>query len=143
MFEAIHGIAPTYPSDRIVVNFDVNGYDTRWSDMDLHLPTLHNETYRNSFMYMGGKLWNELPEFVQNSSNIESFKRNCRMYKLVINSWPNRYTYIFFAICQFLHDNDVMIISRLRTNSTLYMDMDFCILLGTEFISHSMLYLCH
>ena len=49
----------------------------------------------------------------------------------------------FFAICQFLHDNDVMIISRLWTNSALYMDMDFCILLGTEFKSHSMLYLCH
>ena len=95
MLKAIHGIAPTYLSDRIVMNFDVNGYDTRGSDMDLYLPTLHKESYRNSFMYMGGKLWNELPEFVQNSRNIESFKRNYRMYKLVINSWPNRYTYIF------------------------------------------------
>ena len=125
------------------MNFDVNGYGTRGSDMDLYLPTLHKETYRNSFVYMGGKLWNELPEFVQNSRNIESFKRNYRMYKLVINSWPNRYTYIFSAICLFLHDKDVMIISRLWTNSALYTDMDFCILLGTEFESHSMLYLCH
>ena len=40
--------------------------------------------------------------------------------------------YLYFsAICQFLHDNDVMIISRLWTNSALYMDIDFCILLGT------------
>ena len=95
MFKAIHGIAPTYLSDRIVMDFDVNGYDTRGSDMDLYLPTLHKDAYRNSFMYMGGKLWNELPEFVQNSRNIESFKRNYRMYKVVINSWPNRHTYIF------------------------------------------------
>ena len=101
MFKAIHGIAPTYLSDRIVMNFDVNGYDTRGSDMDLYLPTLHKESYRNSFMYMGGKLWNELPEFVQNSRNIESFKRNYRMYKLVINSWPNRYTYIFLQFVSF------------------------------------------
>ena len=101
MFKAIHGIAPTYLSDRIVMNFDVNGYDTRGSDMDLYLPTVHKETYRNSFMYMGGKLWNELPEFVQNSRNIESFKRNYRMYKLVINSWPNRYTYIFLQFVSF------------------------------------------
>ena len=28
MFKAIHGIAPRYLSDRIVMNFDVNGYDT-------------------------------------------------------------------------------------------------------------------
>ena len=101
MFKAIHEIAPTYLSDRIVMNFYVNGYDTRGSDMDLYLLTLHKEAYRNSFMYMGGKLWNELPEFVQNSRNIESFKRNYRMYKLIINSWPNRYTYIFLQFVSF------------------------------------------
>ena len=68
------------------MNFDVIGYDTRRSDMDLYLPTLHKAAYRNSFVYMGGKLWNELPESVQNSTNIESFKRDYKMYKLVINS---------------------------------------------------------
>ena len=31
MFKTIHGIAPTYLFDRIVMNFDVNGYDTRGS----------------------------------------------------------------------------------------------------------------
>ena len=54
--------------------------------MDLYLFALHKEAYRNSFMYMGGKLWNELPEFVQNSRKIESLKRNYGVYKLVINS---------------------------------------------------------
>ena len=49
MFKAIHGIAPTYLSDRIVMNFDVNGYDTRGSDMDLYLPTLGKEVYRSSW----------------------------------------------------------------------------------------------
>ena len=91
MFKAIHGIAPTYLSDRIVMNFDVNGYDTRGSDMDLYLPTLRKEVYRNSFMYMVGKLWNDLPEFVQNSTNIESFKHNYRMYKRITSSWQNRH----------------------------------------------------
>ena len=33
--------------------------------MDLNLPTLRKEAYRNSFMYMDGELWNELPEFVK------------------------------------------------------------------------------
>ena len=87
MFKSIHGIAPTYLSDRVVMNFDVNGYNTRTSDMELYLPTLRKEAYRNSFMYMGGKLWNDLPEFVQNSANIESFKRNYKMSKLLMNSW--------------------------------------------------------
>ena len=79
MFESIHGIVPIYLSDRVVMNFDVNGYDTRGSDMELYLPTLHKESYRNSFMYMGGKLWNDLPEFVNNSANIESFKLYYKM----------------------------------------------------------------
>ena len=109
MFKAIHGIAPMYLSDRIAMTFDVNGYDTRGSDMDLYLATLHKEAYGNSFVHMEGKLRNELPEFVQNSTNNESFKRNYKMYKLVIISWQNRYA--FFAICQFPHD--VMIISWL------------------------------
>ena len=29
MFRANHGIAPTCLSDRIIMSFDVNGYDTR------------------------------------------------------------------------------------------------------------------
>ena len=43
MFKAIHGIAPTYLSYRIVMHFDVNGYDTKGS--------LRKEAYRNCFMY--------------------------------------------------------------------------------------------
>ena len=78
-------------SDRIVMKFYVNGYDTKGSDMDLYLPTLHEEAYGNSFMYMGGKQWNDLPKFVQNSTNIESFKHNYRMYKRITSSRQNRY----------------------------------------------------
>ena len=59
-------------------------------------------------MYLGGKLWNELPEFVQNFTNIE--------YLNVITKYKNfslthdRIDILrFFAISQFLHD--VMIIS--------------------------------
>ena len=46
MFKAIHGIAPTYLSNRIVMNFDVNGYDTRGSEMELYLPTLSKEAFQ-------------------------------------------------------------------------------------------------
>ena len=37
LFEAIHVIAPTYLSDHIVVNFYVNGFDTRGCEMELLL----------------------------------------------------------------------------------------------------------
>ena len=64
------------PSDRIVMNFDANGYDTRGSEMDLYLITLCKEEivlYIYIYIYMGSKVWNELPEFVQNSTDIGIF----------------------------------------------------------------------
>ena len=85
MFKAIHGIAPTILSDQIVMN--VNGYDTRGSVMELYLPTLRKGAFRNNFVYMGGKLWNNLPEFVKSSSDFESFKRNYKMHKRIISAW--------------------------------------------------------
>ena len=92
MVKAIHGIAPTYLSGRIVMNFDANGYGTRRSDMELYLSNLRKDMYRNSFMYIGDKLWNDLPEFVRHSTIIESFKQNYKMYKLIISAW-------LFAFC--------------------------------------------
>ena len=82
MFKAIHGIAPHYLSDRIDMHFDIHGYDTREAgSMNVYLPIDHKEIYINSFLYSGGKLWNELPDFVKNSTNIETFKRHYRFYK--------------------------------------------------------------
>ena len=38
MLKSIHGIAPTYLLDRVVMDFDVNGYDTRGSNMEYTPP---------------------------------------------------------------------------------------------------------
>ena len=82
MFKAIHGIGPHYLSDRSDMHFDIHGYDTREAgSMNVYLPAVHKEIYRNRFLYSGGKLCNELPDFVKNSTNIEKFKRNFRIYK--------------------------------------------------------------
>ena len=51
MFKAILGIAPTILSDRFVMNFDVNGYDTRGLTMELYLLTLRKDMHRNRFIY--------------------------------------------------------------------------------------------
>ena len=71
-------------------------------------------------MYMGVKLWNDLPEFVQHSTSIESFKQNYKMYKLIISSW---HVFVFLAICLFLYY--VIIILSLSKYSPLYMDVKF------------------
>ena len=83
MFKSIHGIVPTYLSGRFVMNFDVNGYDTRGSDMELYLPTLRKESYRNSFMYIWvancGMIFPSLYKILQtlNHSNVIIKCPNC------------------------------------------------------------------
>ena len=82
MFKANHGIALHYLSDRIDMHFDIHGYNAREAgSMNVYLPAVHKEIYRNVFLYSGGKLWNELPDFVKNYTNIEAYKRNYRIYK--------------------------------------------------------------
>ena len=85
MFKAIHGIAPHYLSDGIDMHFDILGYDTREaSSLNVYLTIVHKNIYRNSFfLYSGGKLWNALPDFVKNPTNIETFKRNYRICKSI------------------------------------------------------------
>ena len=54
MFKAIHGIAPNYLSDRIDMHFDIHGYNTREAgSMNVYLPTVHKEMYKNSFFIFG------------------------------------------------------------------------------------------
>ena len=88
MFKSIHGTAPTYLSDRIVVIYYVNGYETRkLYNTPPPPPPPRNEACRNSFKYMGDKLWKNLPGFFLTSVCAVSFKRNYNMYKLIISSW--------------------------------------------------------
>ena len=54
MFKAIHGIAPNYFSDRIDMHFDIHGYNTREAgSINVYLPTVHKEMYKNSFFIFG------------------------------------------------------------------------------------------
>ena len=75
MFKFIHGIAPTYLCNQIVMNSDINGCDTRGTDgISVHLPTLKKVIYKNSFWYKWGQMWNRLPDVVKYSPNLETFR---------------------------------------------------------------------
>ena len=50
MFKSIHGLAPAYLCNQVVMNLDVNGYDTRGTDsMNVYLPKLKKDINNNSF----------------------------------------------------------------------------------------------
>ena len=66
MLKSIHGLAPTYLSDSIVMQADINEYDTRGAqNRNVYQPRPRIEKYKNSFLYMAGELWNALPPSVE------------------------------------------------------------------------------
>ena len=84
MFKSIHGLAPAYLYNQVVMNFDINGYDTRGTDsMNVYLPKLKKDIYKNSFLHKGGKVWNCLPDVVKDSPNLEAFKYYHKLQKSV------------------------------------------------------------
>ena len=100
MFKSIHGIAPAYLCNPIVMNFDINGYDTRGTDgMNVYLPTLKKDIYKNSFLYKGGQVWNRLLDVVKDSPNLETFKYYYKLQKSVTDAWM-LYSYIHVSILQ-------------------------------------------
>ena len=86
--------------NQIVMNFDINGYDTRGTDgMNVYLPSLKKDIYKNSFLYKGGQLWNRLPDVVKDSPNLETFKYHYELQKSVTDAWM-LYSYIHVSILQ-------------------------------------------
>ena len=88
MFKSIHGLAPAYLRNQVVMNFDVNGYDTNGTDsMNVLLPKLKKDIYKNTFFYKGGHVWNRLPNFVKDSPNLKVFKYYHKLQKSVSDTW--------------------------------------------------------
>ena len=53
------------------------------NSMDVYLPTVHKEMYKHSFLYKGGALWNELPDYVKDSETLLILKINFASYEAI------------------------------------------------------------
>ncbi len=59
----------------IVIASDVNVRNTRNTDsLNVYIPKPNIECYRKSFKYASGKIWNDLPNNIQNAPSVEAFK---------------------------------------------------------------------
>ena len=64
MFKSIHGTAPAYLCNEIVMN--LNGYDTRGTDdKNIYLPKSKKHINKNIFFIYRGQVWNCLPDAVK------------------------------------------------------------------------------
>ena len=76
MFKSIHRLAPTYLSNSIVMNADINEYNTRGAQhRNVYQPHPRIEKYKNSFLYKAGELRNALPPSVKESPDLDTFKQ--------------------------------------------------------------------
>ena len=83
MFKCIHGLAPTYLVDNIVMNCDVNGINTRSHPMNVYVPHVSSPFAERSFGYVGAILWNLLPSSLKDVNNLIGFKYALKHHILV------------------------------------------------------------
>lgn len=83
MFKCIHGLAPHYLSDHIVMACEAHDKHTRLTNsFDVVVPSTQTSIYQQSFMYNGAKTWNNLPEIVKESPNVSIFKYRYKKHVL-------------------------------------------------------------
>ena len=61
---------------------DLIPYNTRSTvNMDVYVPGFNYAQYKTSFAYNGPVIWNGLPDYAKESSNLKQFKANYRRYQ--------------------------------------------------------------
>ena len=94
MFKSTHALGPAYLCNQVDMN--VNGYDTRGTDsMNVYLPKLKKDIYKNSFLHKGGQVWNCLPEVVKDSPNLEAFEYWYKLQKDVNDTRMQCFVYMY------------------------------------------------
>ena len=75
MFKCIHGMAPHWLTNQILMACESHDRTTRAAiSMDVIVPQPRLEVFRNSFQYSGAKVWNNLPDHIKETSTLGSFK---------------------------------------------------------------------
>ena len=74
MFKSIHGLAPFYLVDEVIMNCDINALNTRSHPMNVYIPNVSSQFSKKAFKYAGATFWNGLPSFLKDINNIFDFK---------------------------------------------------------------------
>ena len=76
IFQCIHGLAPSYLSDRIIMSEDMRRFAGRDAyAVNVYLPRVKKVPFKQSLMFLGGTLWNSLPTTIKNSVSLSQFER--------------------------------------------------------------------
>ncbi len=81
VFKCRNGVAPPY----LIDSFNANAFNHSSSirnSSKLRIPIARTEYYHGSFLISGCNAWNNLPDYIQNSVLLNSFKFNKFKYVL-------------------------------------------------------------
>lgn len=75
MYQCIHGYAPAYLVNSVVMACEGHDRDTRLSNtMAVQLPECNSSAMQRSFINRGSVAWNKLPNHLQNCTELKNFK---------------------------------------------------------------------
>ena len=75
MYNCIHGTAPMYLCNSVVMACECNDRYTRLNDtMQVQVPCFKTDAFKRSFIYRSSVVWNNLPDHVQNANSLHQFK---------------------------------------------------------------------
>lgn len=81
MYNCIHGTAPAYLCNSVVMSCETHDRSTRSGDtMSVAIPFRKSNVMEKSFIYRASVAWNKLPQKVQNSTSLPCFKVNLKKY---------------------------------------------------------------
>ena len=80
IFKCIHGLAPHYLTNNIIMEIEIKEKKTRKHDMDLYLPFPESESHKKMLIYRGARSWNNLPDYLKESGNLDQFKRQLKVF---------------------------------------------------------------
>ncbi len=61
---------------------------------NLYVPNVKRQTFKQSLLYMGPVIWNNLPSFLKSASSLDGFKN---LYKRLLRNW-RRFLLNIFAL---------------------------------------------
>ena len=91
MYKAIHGLTPMYMTDNIVMAEETHDQDTKLSDSnDVNIPPLNSDVLKQSFIYNGSVIWNNLPDEIRMATDVPDLKWRYKcliLNRLFENGW--------------------------------------------------------
>ena len=83
VYKCINGLAPTYLQELIVPRITYSHLRSANNVYDLQTPVPNSKFGESSFSYAAPLTWNQLPQDIQFSANVETFKTRLKTHYFV------------------------------------------------------------